>query len=311
MLAGALVSCGEKNKLQKGIKNPPSEYVVECLQKIPLITEIEAVTERNDPNGNLNKQGGYTAQVFFSYALVDQTGFGKETVIDKGTDCGGSIEVYRTEKDAKKRDKYLSTFDGGALASGSHTVVGTVIVRTSSKLTASQQRSLEYDIIAALKGEDGKINTVNPYETDFVIVMTTAEQEALTPKAVRIYLAEKKYTNAEMNYIIDNSGVNWGYEARQRIEAYVAAANGVSKNKINELLINEGYKKEDIDYGFSFANVDWVDEAMEVLTNMCGDYTKEQVLEWGYYDTLYDMLIEEGYSENEAEQAMDSFFSEI
>lgn len=314
MLVGALVSCGEKNKinkLPKEIDNPSSEYVIECLKKIPLITEIEAVTERNDPNGNLNKQGGYTAQVFFSYALVDQTEFEEDTVIDKGTDCGGSVEVYRTENDAKKRDEYLSTFDGGPVASGSHTVVGTVVVRTSCNLTASQQRSLEYDIIAALKGEDDKINKDNPYETDFVFLMTTAEQEPLTPQAVRIYLEEKKYTNAEINYIIDNCGVDWNVEARQRIEAYVAAGNGVSKNKLNEILINEEYKKEDIEYGFSNAYVDWVDEAMQILTNMCGEYTKEQVLEWGYYDDLYDTLIEAGYSEKEVEEAMDSFFGEI
>ena len=35
---------------------------------------------------------------------------------------------------------YLAAFDGGIFASGSHTVVGTVLVRTSNELTASQQK---------------------------------------------------------------------------------------------------------------------------------------------------------------------------
>ena len=314
----SLASCGKDNQSTKdqstkeqlpdGIDNPSSEYVVMCLKKIPLITGIEAVTERNDPNGNLNKQGGYTAQVFFSYALVDQTEFEEDTVIDKGTDCGGSVEVYATEKDAQKRDQYLSTFDATPLATGSHKVVGTVIVRTSNKLTASQQRSLEYDIIAALKGEDDKINKTNAYEMDFVILKTTSEQEALAPSSARVYLEEKKYTNAEINYIIDNCGVDWKTEARQRVQKYVTAGHGVSKNKLDELLTNEGYKKEDIEYGKAYIN--WVDEAMEILTNMCGDYTKEQVLEWGYYDTLYDTLVESGYTQSEADRAMESFFGQ-
>ena len=68
----------------------------------------------------------------------------------KGTDAGGSIEVYANVEDATTRNEYLASFDGGIFASGSHTVVGTVLVRTSDELTASQQQTLEANIIAAL-----------------------------------------------------------------------------------------------------------------------------------------------------------------
>ena len=310
MLVGVLVSCGEKNKidkLPKEIDNPSSEYVIECLKKIPLITKIEAVTERNDPNGNLNKQGGYTAQVFFSYALVDQSEFDEETVVDKGTDCGGSVEVYRTEKDAKKRDKYLSTFDGGPVASGSHTVVGTVIVRTSCKLTASQQRSLEYDIIAALKGEDDKINKTNPYEDEFNFVMASSSHGVITPRAVREYYEEKQYSSVEINYIIDYCGVDWKIEARRRIEGLAEYNDGVTKNVMYEQLIYEEFSEEEYEYGISKCNVDWVKEAEEYLKKEYSDYTKEEVVEWYYNDLCYE-LIGEGYSETEAERAMEAVY---
>lgn len=132
------------------VNNPKESYVISSLKKVPNIIDISAVTEDNDPNGNLNKQGGYTAQVYFSSDLLDQSQFSGTTVIDKGTDCGGSIEVYTTVDYANKRNDYLSAFDGGILSSGSHTVVGTVVVRTSDKLTASQQKKLESNIIAAL-----------------------------------------------------------------------------------------------------------------------------------------------------------------
>ena len=58
--------------------------------------------------------------------------------------------MYQTEADAEKRNEYLTGFDGTLFDSGSHTVIGTVIVRTSDQLTASQQKELEANVIAAL-----------------------------------------------------------------------------------------------------------------------------------------------------------------
>jgi len=132
------------------VNNPAEGYVIECLGKVKQIVDISAVTEDNDPNGNLNKEGCYTAQIFFSSDLVNQGEVDGNTIIDKGTDCGGSIEVYSTSEDAQNREVYLSAFDGGILASGSHEVVGTVVVRTSNNLKASEQKEMETNIISAL-----------------------------------------------------------------------------------------------------------------------------------------------------------------
>ena len=70
--------------------------------------------------------------------------------LSKATTGGGCLEVYRTVEDAESRNSYLAAFDGTALDSGSHTVVGTIVVRTSCKMTASQQDELEAEIISAL-----------------------------------------------------------------------------------------------------------------------------------------------------------------
>lgn len=141
----------EKSIKQYALVDAPTEaYIIECLKKVPNVIDISAVTEDNDPNGHLNKAGGYTAQVYFSSDLVDQSEVFGDTVIEKGTDCGGSIEVYSTVEDANLRNDYLASYDGGIFASGSHVVVGTVLVRTSDKLTASQQKIMEDDIITVL-----------------------------------------------------------------------------------------------------------------------------------------------------------------
>ena len=151
---------GEKPENDAGNNNliaPTEAFIISCLQKVPGITEIAAATEDNDPNGQMNKPRGYTAHVYFAYELVDQNELHGDDVIAKGTDAGGSIEVYTTEADANARNDYLASFDGSVLSSGSHTVIGSVVVRTSDELTATQQKLLETNILAALKGEDDKI----------------------------------------------------------------------------------------------------------------------------------------------------------
>ena len=137
----------EKMKL---VTNPAESFVLERLQGVDGIAEMAAVTEDNDPNGKLGKAGGYTSAVFFASPMVDQAAVSGEGVIGKGTDGGGCVEVYGTVEDAENRNAYLAAFDGGFLSSGSHEVVGTVVVRTSDKLAASQQKGLEANIIAAL-----------------------------------------------------------------------------------------------------------------------------------------------------------------
>lgn len=136
------------------VTNPSEQFVIERLTGLPNITGVEAVTEDNDPNGNLNKDGGYTATVFFSSDLIDASETyameGYTGIPAIGTEGGGAVEVYATAEDAEKRNEYLASFDGGIFASGSHAVVGTCVIRTSDHLTASQQDALEQEIIESL-----------------------------------------------------------------------------------------------------------------------------------------------------------------
>ncbi len=137
-------------KQYKQLTNPSEEFVIQRLQTIDEITDVRAVTEDHDPNGKLNKPGGYTSTVYFESKNVDQSKVYGEDIIEKGTEAGGSIEVYANEDNAKSRESYLAGFDGSILSSGSHKVVGTVLIRTSDDLNATQQKNLEEKIIKAL-----------------------------------------------------------------------------------------------------------------------------------------------------------------
>ena len=152
-----LASLSEKqNALDRSMKqyvlvdNPDESYVISCLGRVPGVVDIAAATEDNDPNGHLHKAGGYTAAVYFSHEHVNQSSVYGTSLIDKGTDAGGQVEVYATPEDAAKRDTYLASFDGTVLSSGSHMVIGTCVIRTSDELNASQQNELTANIIAEL-----------------------------------------------------------------------------------------------------------------------------------------------------------------
>lgn len=132
---------------------PSDAFVISRLQTIPTITGIEAVTETHDPNGLLNKQGGYIGCVYFSDSEVDASKvYSKpgDDIVDIGAIGGGAVEIFKTAAEANKRSAYLGVLDGTALTGGSHNVTGTIIIRTSHYLTATQQQNLTNEISAAL-----------------------------------------------------------------------------------------------------------------------------------------------------------------
>lgn len=154
-----LVSKAQKvyeNSIQslKQITAPTDDFVMERLQRIETITAMEPVTEDHDPNGLLNKQGGYIGCIYFSDTQVDRSKIyiedGKDNVIDVGTNGGGAIEIFATFKEANVRNDYLATFDGGMFSSGSHYVEGTCLIRTSNYLNGTQQKDLTAKITEVL-----------------------------------------------------------------------------------------------------------------------------------------------------------------
>ena len=143
----------------KQLVKPSQAFVEERLALVPGVTGIQSVTEDHDPNKKLNKAGGYTSSTYFTYSGVEMDPYvrnyyaGKD-IVDIGNTGGGDIEVYRSVKEANARNTYLSAFDtAGFLDSGSHTVAGTCVIRTSKDLTATQQNTLTQQIINALAEE--------------------------------------------------------------------------------------------------------------------------------------------------------------
>ena len=137
-------------KVMTQITNPTGDFIVLRLSEIETIGDIFGATEDKDPNGLLNKQGGYTSATFFSSEHIDQSTVYSDLTYTKATLGGGCVETFATTDGAIRRDEYLATLDGSGYSSGSHIILGTIVIRTSNYLTASQQNELTEQIKAKL-----------------------------------------------------------------------------------------------------------------------------------------------------------------
>ncbi len=136
--------------LVKQITAPSEKWVAERLEDVSGITGIQAVTENHDPDDLLGEEGGYSACIYFTVMEIDPKSVPGNSIVEKGTDAGGAVEIYATLGEAEDRCEYLAGFDGTILYSGSYALVGTMVIRTSYKLENIQQYELTNAITKAL-----------------------------------------------------------------------------------------------------------------------------------------------------------------
>ena len=126
---------------------PETAWVIKKIQQLPNVNDIEAVTNDNDPNGMLEKNGGYIGCIYFSIEALLSNNKG---AIENGVDGGGAIEIYESVEDAKARCEYLSQYDSTIFYSGSYVIVGTMVIRVSYLLNAQEQFNVTNSIILLL-----------------------------------------------------------------------------------------------------------------------------------------------------------------
>jgi len=138
-------------KIQQQITKPSSSFVLLRVNEIDSVIDIVELTEETDKNNLMNKPGGYVGCVHFRDSQVPNPYGFYTTAVESGTEGGGAIEIFASKSDAEARNRYLASFDtAGYVRSGSHKVLGTMVIRTSDKLTATQQNDLTDKIIDVL-----------------------------------------------------------------------------------------------------------------------------------------------------------------
>ena len=68
--------------IQKQITNPTQDFVLAKINNVENIANVVCATEENDPNGKLGKDGGYTAQIYFSSPLLGTETIAGDKLID-------------------------------------------------------------------------------------------------------------------------------------------------------------------------------------------------------------------------------------
>ena len=126
------------------------EWVISKLQNVSEITGTAPVTSGNDPDGLLNKENSYFSCVYFSIDSINQKEIPGNTLVAKGTDAGGSVELYNSVEDARARCEYLGQFDNTLLYTGSYTILGKMVIRTSYKLSNEEQLKLTERIVDSM-----------------------------------------------------------------------------------------------------------------------------------------------------------------
>lgn len=132
------------------ITAPSDNWVTERIRPYSLITDIQAVSNSNDPNHMLGKEGGYIGCIYFTLSSVEKLKIKGNNALEKGTDGGGAIEIFSNSFDAKARCEYLSQYDTTIFYSGSYVVVGTMVIRVSYLLPAEKQYEITKEIIQLL-----------------------------------------------------------------------------------------------------------------------------------------------------------------
>ena len=132
---------------------PSDEYVSERLLTVSTVAAVNGVTEGHDPNGNLGKDGGYIGCIFWRDSRISvwsfrlNPGSDRNDPVDVGTQGGGCVEIYQTQKEAQNREVYLSRFKNQI---GAYTVLGSLVIRVSDQLSKSKQNQLLEEVVQAL-----------------------------------------------------------------------------------------------------------------------------------------------------------------
>ena len=128
------------------INHPDEAHVESALWNVEGVSAVASVTEDNDPNAMLGKEGGYLSCTYFTLSMLGEG----DDPVGAGVDGGGAVEVYPTLADAEARCEYLSGFDETVFYSGSYSLIGTMVVRMSWVLSNEDQLRYTSAVFEAL-----------------------------------------------------------------------------------------------------------------------------------------------------------------
>ncbi|MBP3388340.1 MAG: hypothetical protein J6K98_00530, partial [Clostridia bacterium] len=226
-----------------------------------------------------------------------------DTLIEQGTDAGGAIEVYTCVEDAVKRRDYLAVFDGSITASGTHTVIGTVLVRTSNELTASQQKDFEAKLIAALtyiEDVDGKKETTTEQKPAYTKPTDSKPTTTTTPATTTTQKPKSRKQEAVEEAV--NQAKRWFPTDRHFIE-YILINPSLEEGF-------DGFTESEAEYAINNADIDWKKHALQTAKDLLDNNADIDFSQRDIYSDVEDSggadCMCAGFTEAELQYAVDN-----
>lgn len=114
----------------------------------PTVQDTRIINEDNDSNNLIGKEGEYqyAGSFYDTRTGYTPTNDNMDPIDIKDdnykTTAGGSIEVFASNADAKKRGELLAQFQSGVINAGPYRVVDKVVLRVSENYKASEQQEM-------------------------------------------------------------------------------------------------------------------------------------------------------------------------
>lgn len=118
---------------------PECEWVQKKIESVEQVNDSGIVVTQEDIVKYMGQDSGCIGIVYFGLDIIDANTVNGDNIISKGTDAGGSVEIFDSLEAARNRCEYLGQFDNTYLYSGSYALVGTMVIRISYKLDSEKQ----------------------------------------------------------------------------------------------------------------------------------------------------------------------------
>lgn len=124
-----LVGCGDSKANTTPLS--ASQYIEKLKESGHPIGLVVDYTAETDPNELLGRPNQYTSKSNFADTTIEQ--------LDPTDPDGGSVEVFKTKKDAENRKKYIDSIgESMPMLTEYNYINGTVLLRLSKSLTPDQ-----------------------------------------------------------------------------------------------------------------------------------------------------------------------------
>lgn len=140
-------------------------------------------------------------------------------------------------------------------------------------------------------------NTPLEHKNALVSAESYLKHSSFSKEELREQLKYEQFSDASIQYALDNNSADWKQEALESAESYLKHSS-FSKDSLYEQLIHEKYTEDQALYGINNVSANWNEEAVEAAKSYLSHSSFSK-------SDLYDQLIFEKFTPEQAQYGVD------